>query len=209
MNITGGRIIFGRTVQPAQYESKKSEVELAFTLAEGEELGTSLDIVGAQVQAKALELVGLRPSGLVVAKLAEIPIIHDQHGPAAPAPVIEKTTTRKMPSKKKPDIAVGDLTTATPAQVHNAIGDVLGDVPQIRKNPEDRKEPEQLELADAPITDKDLGDLCNRAAGRLLTTHGAEASKKVRELIQKYAPRVAEIAADKRKAFKAELEALK
>jgi hypothetical protein len=58
--ITGGRVVFSRTVQPAQYESKKSEVELTFVLAEGEKLADTLDQIGKLVQDKALEMVGLR-----------------------------------------------------------------------------------------------------------------------------------------------------
>lgn len=60
MQITGGRVVFARSVQPAQYETKKAEVEITFTLAEGEELGTTLDRAGEVAQAKALELVGLQ-----------------------------------------------------------------------------------------------------------------------------------------------------
>lgn len=60
MQITGGRVVYARTVQPAQYESKKSEVELSFTLDEGEKLGNALEEVGEIVQEKALALVGLR-----------------------------------------------------------------------------------------------------------------------------------------------------
>lgn len=60
MQITGGRVIFARSVQPAQYETKKAEVEITFTLAEGEELGTTLDRAAEVAQAKALEMVGLQ-----------------------------------------------------------------------------------------------------------------------------------------------------
>jgi len=59
MHITGGRVVFSRSVQPAQFENKKAEVELTFTLHEGEELGDALDEVGRLVEHKALEMVGL------------------------------------------------------------------------------------------------------------------------------------------------------
>lgn len=42
MQITGGKASYGRTVQVAQYESKRSDVELTFSLSEGEELGGTL-----------------------------------------------------------------------------------------------------------------------------------------------------------------------
>lgn len=57
--ITSGRVVFSRTVQPAQFESKRSEVELSFVLAEGEELGKTLEDIGVLVKAEALKLVGL------------------------------------------------------------------------------------------------------------------------------------------------------
>lgn len=212
MQITGGKVSFKRSYQPEAYGSKGAEAELTFTLTEGEALEDKMVSTGAAVMQQVSDMLQAprpaartAPAAPTHAQLDQM--IHDQHGPAAPspekpAPVTKPTTQRKMPDKKKP--------VATPST------DALGDVPQIRSNPENRVEldangapPGDKQLDDAPITDKDLGDMCNRAAGRLLTTHGAEASKKVRELIQKYAPRVAEIAADKRKAFKAELEALK
>ena len=40
MQITGGRVVYSRTVQPAQFESKRCEVELSFVLAgRGREAG--------------------------------------------------------------------------------------------------------------------------------------------------------------------------
>lgn len=60
--ITGGKVTYGRTVQPAQYESKRADIELTFTLAEGERLGDTLEAVGKIVKDKVLEMVGLRAS---------------------------------------------------------------------------------------------------------------------------------------------------
>ena len=58
MQITGGRVVFSRTVQPAQYESKRAEVELSFVLAEGEALGEALDEVSKICKAEVLQMVG-------------------------------------------------------------------------------------------------------------------------------------------------------
>jgi len=57
MQITGGRVVYGRTVQPAPYESKKSEVELAFQLEEGEDLDEAIEEVAAIVKEHALKMV--------------------------------------------------------------------------------------------------------------------------------------------------------
>ena len=57
MQITSGRVVFSRTVQPAQYESKKAEVELSFVLAEGEELKDTIEEVGERCKDAVLDLV--------------------------------------------------------------------------------------------------------------------------------------------------------
>lgn len=49
--ITGGRVVFSRTVQPAQYESKRAEVELNFVLAEGEALDGTLNDISMKARA--------------------------------------------------------------------------------------------------------------------------------------------------------------
>jgi hypothetical protein len=69
--ITGGIVKFGRKTAPAQYENKEAVVELYFSVAEGEALGTFLDDVGHQAQAKALELVGLKPAAEAKPALAK------------------------------------------------------------------------------------------------------------------------------------------
>ena len=60
VQITQGRVVYSRTIQPAQYESKKGECELTFVLAEGEDLGNALDECAELVKAKALEMVGVK-----------------------------------------------------------------------------------------------------------------------------------------------------
>ncbi len=60
VQITGGRVLYSRTVQPAQYETKRAEVEVAFVLAEGEDLGENLDEAASIVKKKALQMVGIK-----------------------------------------------------------------------------------------------------------------------------------------------------
>lgn len=57
--ITGGRVVFSRTVQPAQYESKRAEVELTFVLAEGEDLAGTLNDVSMRVRSQVLDILGI------------------------------------------------------------------------------------------------------------------------------------------------------
>lgn len=60
--ITGGRVVFSRTVQPAQYESKRAEVELTFVLAEGEELNSTLNDVSLKAKSQVLDILGINSS---------------------------------------------------------------------------------------------------------------------------------------------------
>ena len=61
--ITGGSVTFGRTVQPAQYESKKAEVTMTFVCAEDDTPAMweeMLNGASAMARDKALELVGVK-----------------------------------------------------------------------------------------------------------------------------------------------------
>ena len=58
--ITSGRVVYSRTVQPAEYESKRAEVELAFVVEDGESAEDAVSAVAKIVKRKALEIVGLR-----------------------------------------------------------------------------------------------------------------------------------------------------
>ena len=61
--VTGGKVAFRRTVQPADYESKSAEVEFSFTLAEGEDpkqVAAEAMVVAKDVVLRTLGLRKLR-----------------------------------------------------------------------------------------------------------------------------------------------------
>lgn len=58
--VTSGRVVYSRTVQPAQYESKRAEVELSFVLEDGEDAPAVIREIGAAARVECLRLVGLR-----------------------------------------------------------------------------------------------------------------------------------------------------
>lgn len=60
MQLTGGRIAYSRTKQPAPYESVKGEAELYFTLDEKEDIDAAMDEVGAICKEHALALVSTK-----------------------------------------------------------------------------------------------------------------------------------------------------
>lgn len=57
MQITGGRISYSRTKQPAPYESVKGEAELFFTLETDENVDDVMDEVAAICKEHALAII--------------------------------------------------------------------------------------------------------------------------------------------------------
>lgn len=206
MPITGGSVTYGRTVQPAQYESKKAEVTITFAVEDG----ASDDAVEAiktkaatMAQATALELVGMT---------------------AEAKPATAKRTTTKPAAEEPPK---GDGKEAAAARMNAADKKKKAEAakpkdepkPEISKNPEDRKDPAQTtdpddlydDLLGEPekptgakeYSDKDLTDTVSRVNG-VIKDPG-----KIKAVRAKYTTgAIATIAKDKRAAFIAEIEAL-
>lgn len=205
MQITGGKVTFGRSVQPAQYETKKAEVEIAFTLSEGEALGATLDTAGSLAQSKALELVGLKPAGAQppAAKAPErtkadleAEALAKAKGETEKAPKAPKAPPKTKPAETKADAAT---TIEEPTR-------------QISTAPEDRKPDPATDLEDplsvpaAAITDAELTSA--------VTQHNAKIKNPtaIRGLIQKFVGKtpctVVQIAPEVRAKFIEELKKL-
>lgn len=58
--ITSGRVAYSRTVQPAQFESERAEVELSFVVEEGRDVGDLVDSVLAVAKERALAGLSVR-----------------------------------------------------------------------------------------------------------------------------------------------------
>ena len=128
--ITGGRVVFSRSVQPAQYESKKAEVEITFAVPEGAVLGDFLDKAGAMAQDKALELVGLKKGPQVAQPAQEPTKTAPTATPVEPKPAgrtkadLEAEATAKAggkPAVTMPAISTGEERT-DPAQAADEWG---------------------------------------------------------------------------------------
>lgn len=57
MNIIGGRMLFRRTVKPADFEGKGGEVELSFSIAEGEDCQTALGMVDKLIHERVMRMI--------------------------------------------------------------------------------------------------------------------------------------------------------
>lgn len=56
--VTSGRVVYSRTVQPAQYESERAEVELAFIVEDGRSVEDAVDAAMAAAKARVLASIG-------------------------------------------------------------------------------------------------------------------------------------------------------
>lgn len=58
--ITGGKVTFGLTVCPKQYESKRTDVELSFSVSEGDDYQKIFDKACNAAMIRCREMVGLQ-----------------------------------------------------------------------------------------------------------------------------------------------------
>lgn len=186
--ITGGRVVFSRSVQPAQYESKKAEVEIIFAVPEGAEVGDFLDKAAAMAQRKALEMVGLKTGPKAAAATADTP-------PATPAAgskaALEAAQAEKLGGDKpaKPKVAMPNISSG-----------------EERKPPAEEEWGASEATTAEPITDATMKDACSKRNQVL------KAPKAIKALIATFVefPKgCADIPQEKRQEFLTKLEALK
>jgi hypothetical protein len=204
MHITSGRVVFSRKVAPAQYESKTAEVELTFILAEDEELGDTLDVVGQQAKAKALELVGLKSSVEAAAP--------------TPGPAPEKLDMRTKEAKAK---AAADKAAAAAAlnAKDTSTKQTTASPPQEPSQPAAPASSKEVDPGDdefeitppKPITDVDLTKACSAKNQILQQKHGAASPAMIKALRREFVPepqQLKDIPQEKRAEFLKRLEAL-
>lgn len=159
--IIGGKITFGRTVNPAQYESKKAEVEISFVVAEGEDFHQIAQEAAAFAEDKALEMVGLldKPIPKVAVAPPKATDTKEEYAERAKAEEAKLPPPLKRPPGRPPS-----KPTAPTA-------DELDDAPV--------EDVETAEPAKA-ITDKDLTDAITRQQ------HKINNAPEIRKLIAKF-----------------------
>lgn len=60
MPITGGKVVYSRTIQVAQFEPKRAEVEISFEVTDKENLQDLIEEAKAIAREEAIALVKLR-----------------------------------------------------------------------------------------------------------------------------------------------------
>lgn len=206
MQITGGKVAYLRSVQPAQYETKRCEVEITFTLGEGETLSNQLDIAAKAAMDKVHEVVGLKAAP--AAGTSKVTTTPKNTTPPATDPKADAAANMTAREQK----AQAQKAPKTPPASTGAAISTGGE-----RKPSDDGLDFDLDPgkpAEAPaLTDKDLTAAVNKKHGELSKTLGQAAAPKVRELIAKYAgelpKQLRDIPADKRTEFLAALAELK
>jgi hypothetical protein len=216
--LTGGKFTYGRTVQPAQYESKKAEAEIAFAVSEGSDqsvFDATLTLAVTTAMNTVHTAVGLKaPAKAEVT--AQVAVAQPEKKAAAPS---------KPPATKKVERTKADIEKDHAAELAKLAADkkpaaadpaAIEDVkPNITASPEDRKDPAAVDdfLMDdaAPVvelTDKELNAICTSKSAELQKAGVVNAATLIRQLIGKYGVNLASIAKADRPKFKAEVDAL-
>lgn len=213
LQIIGGTLIYGRTVQPAQYETKKAECHLQFNVPEGGAInGEQIEEVAKLAMTKVHEMVGLaKPNKAAVSAAV---------ASTAPATSVPATGRTKADIEAEMKAAAQPKTPKVPPKTKPAPADAAeitdeDATPQIRKNPEDRKEPasnaaavvddELFEPAAKMITE---ADILAAVTAKQQQINNAVA---IRKLIGKYVSppkRASDIPVESRAQFLKDLEAL-
>lgn len=209
--ITSGKVLYGRTVQPAQYESKRVDVEIAFVVGEGEDYQGMLAIAANAAYSKCHEMLGIKTAlatGTVdLPKAAEKPaVIIETAGPDAAAEKTGAKRGRKAPPATDPAAVdvVSDHPTKVPA-ASSAPAAATATAPAAQAG-SDPAAVEDWSAAPSEVTDQDLLNAITKKNAEIKNPAA------IRALIGKYVapPKQArEIEQAKRQAFLTELEALK
>ena len=161
-HISGGKVTYGRTIKTGDFENKRLDIELAFSVGEGEDFKGMFDLTCRQVLRRFNEMAGTK---------FDIPDFGDaEEAPAAPAAPQAKTeapASPKVEAEDKPAAKRGRPPKAkTEAKVEPK------DEPEVQDAKDEKKlgeifadgamanDPEP----DAEISDKELQEACvNRA----------------------------------------------
>jgi hypothetical protein len=198
MHISSGRVVYLRSVQPAQYETKKAEVELTFALAEGEELGNHLTYVSSLAMARAHQMVGIA-------------------APEAPAAKETKTAVQRAAEKAEKIEKGAENTTVSDAVFGEKVANKPAaeeDIPGFLKRDAENKLPADPLLAELVGTQPDLTDQeFSAQVVAIVAKIGVAGPNAVREKLNKFIPegkprQISAVPANQRRTFLAEIQTL-
>ncbi len=183
MVITNGKIIYSRTVRPADYEGKTGTVELSFTLDEGEDYKAAMAEVSLAAKERALAMVDIAPK-----RATDMPKSDDlgggSKGPskevaaAALNAADEKAAKAAAKAAKAAEAAEAAATAAKAAEATKTITAQVDD--DLGEFNEDAAE------SQPEITDAELSTAMNKKVAELKPKHAGAAPKLIKELINTF-----------------------
>ncbi len=199
--LTSGTVKYGRTVNGGDYNSKRADVELTFTVAEGEEEGAAVQHVSELAVFKCHEILHKLSAGASSRPNADKPI----SAPAA-TEVAAPAETPAAPAKRQPGRPPknkGPATDPTEVQEPTHTTDTAASADAGSPAEDPSEVVEDWSAAAPEVTDVDL-----TAA---ISKHNAKVKnpQAIRQLIGKYVPspgQARDIAQAQRSAFLVELE---
>jgi len=207
--ITGGSVTFGRTIQPAQYESKKAEVTVTFAVAEGETRQMAqamLNGAAEMAQTKALELVGLKPAAKAQADLTSA-----QDAKPEPNKALDKIVDEDRPGSKRgpgrPPKAPEKPAETAPAEdpLAAAEAESANEASEAAQHVDADADLLAGAVAPQPISDKEILDAVTK---KMAEINNGPAIKAVREKFVQTPKGVRDIPQEKRSEFLIELAKL-
>lgn len=177
--ITSGKVSYGRTVKTGDYESKRCDVELAFSVSEGEDFTATFDLTCRQVIRRFNEMTGAKDTipefaGASVEQVVQTPTKAPK--PEAPASTVAEAAPKKGPGRPKKE----KLEPKPEPEVEAA---------------EDKKADECVAGLEEPVTDAEIREACTRAAPKI----GPDKVKAIRNTFK--VMQVIELPQDQRRAF--------
>lgn len=188
--ITGGKVLFSETKQIAQYEPRRVEVELTFSVAEGDNADEFLTFVSEKAKAKVLEmLLGTKPQ--VIQKAEPTKTATEINETAKPKP----TARGKKPEPAKPvepdpfdEAEAKVVDDQTVAKLEEALGEDTWNIEPAKE-----------------ITDAELSSECSKKAAFFMQKDGTNNAVAIKGIIKKFTtdgqPHVSSIPQDKRQEF--------
>lgn len=207
--ITGGEVTYGRTVKTGDYENKRVDVKLTFTVEDDADHSAILQAAAKEAHAKAHEMLGIKPAMIAaVDNMKAGAIIAAGAKEAAAAALNEADKAKRGPGRPPKDKAEtmppGLKIVEAKAEPEKTVEEQIGE--DLAEFNEDAAE------AQPDITDTMLSTAMNRKVAELKPKHAGAAPKLIKELINTFVEppkKSTDIPKDKRALFLKKLEELK
>lgn len=178
MQVTNGKVLYNRTVRPADFESKAFGVELSFTAPDGGSVTIDqVEAISDQAQALVHRKLGIRTAQAAVASL-----------PAAPEAGVATSLTPAAPASTHSSAEKPKTKKQLEAEAKAAAAPKGKDPDVIEVDPPTKKADDELVLDAEPaaklISDADLTSAASRRNQELGEGGGA----KVRDLMAEFKP---------------------